>query len=258
MWGIADLPHQVGRDTGQIVEAAATGGLGALLVGGVEVADLPDPARALAALDAAEFVVSLEQRPSEVTERADVVLPVAAVVEKSGTFLNWEGRARPFEAALKPDQMTRRRTLPDARVLHMLADALDRAWACRTWRPPARELTRLGTWQGLRATAPAGDRGPLPRPAEGEAVLAGHRLLLDQGRLQEGDPALAAPGTPRWPGSRRRPPRRRGCGRRAAARHRPGRFRPAAPVCDADARPGRLAAAGLHGRRCAARSGPAR
>lgn len=31
----------------------------------------------------------------------------------------------------------------------------------------------------------------MPRPAAGEAVLAGHRLLLDQGRLQEGDDALA-------------------------------------------------------------------
>ena len=42
--------------------------------------DLPDPAAALAALDAAPFVVSLELRASEVTERADVVLPVAAAV----------------------------------------------------------------------------------------------------------------------------------------------------------------------------------
>ncbi len=37
----------------------------------------------LAALDATPFVVSLEQRPSAVTDRADVVLPVAAVAEKA-------------------------------------------------------------------------------------------------------------------------------------------------------------------------------
>ncbi|HEY9375055.1 molybdopterin dinucleotide binding domain-containing protein, partial [Streptomyces sp.] len=29
------------------------------------------------------------------------------------------------------------------------------------------------------------------RPGDGEAVLAGHRMLLDLGRLQEGDTALA-------------------------------------------------------------------
>ncbi|MFF9913948.1 NADH-quinone oxidoreductase subunit G [Streptomyces sp. NPDC013457] len=189
-WGVRELPHGYGRDTGQIVEAAAIGELGALLVGGVEVRDLPDPARAREALDAA-FVVSLELRPSEVTERADVVLPVAAVAEKPGTFLNWEGRARLFEAALKPEQMTR--TLPpaDARVLHMLADALDAHLALPDLRAVRRELDRLGGWDGERASEPTEPAQAAPRPGEGEAVLAGHRLLLDLGRLQEGDTALA-------------------------------------------------------------------
>lgn len=190
-WGVAELPHRYGRDTGQIVEAAATGELSALLVGGVEVADLPDPPRAREALDAVGFLVSLEQRPSEVTERADVVLPVAAVAEKPGTFLNWEGRARLFEAALKPDQMTRRLAPTDARVLHMLADAGDVHLGLPDLLTVRRELDRLGGWDGPRATEPLETAVQLPRPAAGEAVLAGHRLLLDRGRLQEGDDALA-------------------------------------------------------------------
>ncbi|WP_329128314.1 NADH-quinone oxidoreductase subunit G [Streptomyces caniferus] len=190
-WGVAALPQRHGRDTGQIIEAAATGEIGALLVAGVEVADLPDPARALAALDEVGFLVSLELRPSQVTDRADVVLPVAAVVEKSGTFLNWEGRARLFEAALKPDQMTRRHLLPDSRVLHMLADALDVHLALPDIRSVRRELDRLGGWDGPYAGEPMETGRPLPRPDSGEAVLAGHRLLLDQGVLQEGDEALA-------------------------------------------------------------------
>ncbi|MET9437732.1 NADH-quinone oxidoreductase subunit G [Streptomyces sp. NPDC006551] len=189
-WGVRELPHGYGRDTGQIVEAAATGELGALLVGGVEVRDLPDPARAREALDAA-FVVSLELRPSEVTERADVVLPVAAVAEKAGTFLNWEGRARLFEAALKPEQMTRRLAPADARVLHMLADALDAHLALPDLRSVRREMDRLGGWTGERASDPVEPAQAASRPGEGEAVLAGHRLLLDLGRLQEGDTALA-------------------------------------------------------------------
>ncbi|MGP4001616.1 NADH-quinone oxidoreductase subunit G [Streptomyces sp. 8N706] len=198
LWGITGLPHRHGRDTGQIIEAAATGELGALLVAGVEVADLPDPHRATQALDEVGFLVSLEQRPSEVTDRADVVLPVAAVAEKAGTFLNWEGRARPFEAALKPDQMTRRHVLPDARVLHMLADALargtdsaDQGLGLPDVRTIRREMDRLGPWDGPYATGPGRPAHPLPRPGAGEAVLAGHRLLLDQGRLQDGDEALA-------------------------------------------------------------------
>ncbi|MGW0117534.1 NADH-quinone oxidoreductase subunit G [Streptomyces sp. NPDC003327] len=190
VWGVRELPHGYGRDTGQMVEAAATGELAALLVGGVEVADLPDPARAREALDAA-FVVSLELRPSEVTARADVVLPVAAVAEKAGTFLNWEGRARLFEAALKPEQMTSALAPADHRVLHMLADALDAHLGLPDLKTARRELDRLGRGTGERATEPTAHAVPAPRPGDGEAVLAGHRLLLDLGRLQEGDTALA-------------------------------------------------------------------
>ncbi|MFE0514681.1 molybdopterin-dependent oxidoreductase, partial [Streptomyces sp. NPDC058964] len=189
--GLAALPLGHGRDTGQIVEAAARGELQALLVAGVEVADLPDPARARAALAEVGFLVSLEQRPSEVTELADVVLPVAAAAEKSGSFLNWEGRVRLFEAALKPDQMTRRLSPSDARVLQMLADAMDVHLGLPDLRTTRAELNRLGTWDGPRASEPSVTTAVLPRPAAGEAVLAGHRLLLDQGALQEGDEALA-------------------------------------------------------------------
>ncbi|MFE1440945.1 NADH-quinone oxidoreductase subunit G [Streptomyces sp. NPDC058739] len=190
-WGVAELPHRYGRDTGQIVEAAASGELRALLVAGVEVADLPDPARAREALDEVGFLVSLEQRPSEVTARADVVLPVAAVAEKAGAFLNWEGRVRFFEAALKPDQMTRRLAPGDARVLQMLADAMDVHLGLPDLRTARAELDRLGAWEGQRAGEPRESGGVLPRPAAGEAVLAGHRLLLDLGALQRGDEALA-------------------------------------------------------------------
>ncbi|MFF3861848.1 NADH-quinone oxidoreductase subunit G [Streptomyces sp. NPDC002209] len=189
-WGLDELPHRYGRDTGQIVEAAAGRELSALLVAGVEVADLPDPARALVALQEA-FVVSLELRPGQVTDHADVVFPVAAVAEKAGAFINWEGRVRPFEAALKPDQMTRRLAPADARVLHMLADAADRPIALPDVHAVRRELDALGPWTGERAAGQSADTAPLPRPGAGEAVLAGHRLLLDQGRLQEGDDALA-------------------------------------------------------------------
>ena len=191
VWGVAELPLRYGRDTGQIVEAAATGELQALLVAGVEVADLPDPARAREALGEVGFVVSLELRPGEVTELADVVLPVAAVAEKAGTFLNWEGRVRFFEAALKPEQMTRRLAPTDARVLQMLADAMDVHLGLPDLRTTRAEIDRLGAWDGPRATAPLQTGVQLPRPAAGEAVLAGHRLLLDHGRLQEGDEALA-------------------------------------------------------------------
>ncbi|UED84765.1 NADH-quinone oxidoreductase subunit G [Streptomyces profundus] len=194
-WGLRSLPEAPGRDTAGILAAAADGGLDALVVAGVELADLPDPALARRALDAVAdrgFLLSLELRPSEVTERADVVLPVSAVVEKEGTFLNWEGRARPFHAAIKPDQMTRRQTQTDARALQMLADELDVHLGLPDIDTLRAELDGFAEWTGALPLGPTATPTELPRPDAGEAVLAGHRLLLDQGLLQQGDDALAA------------------------------------------------------------------
>lgn len=136
-------------------------------------------------------MISLELRPSAVTAHADVVLPVAAVAEKAGTFLNWEGRVRMFEAALKPDQQMGRHLHSDVRVLHMLADALGHPLGLPDIRAARLELDTFAPWTGDHPAAPAGHPSALPRPANGQAVLAGWRQLLDRGTLQQGDEHLA-------------------------------------------------------------------
>ena len=45
-WGVEHLPEAAGRDGNAIVAAAAAGELGGLVVGGVDPADLDDPALA--------------------------------------------------------------------------------------------------------------------------------------------------------------------------------------------------------------------
>ncbi|GAA1219968.1 NADH-quinone oxidoreductase subunit G [Kitasatospora nipponensis] len=190
-WGVADLPARLGRDTGQILAAAAHGDLDALLVGGVELDDLPDPQLAEEALSRVGFVVSLELRPSAVTAHADVVLPVAAVAEKAGTFLDWEGRVRMFDTAIRPDQLMGRHLHSDVRVLNMLAEAMGHRLELPDVRAARAAVDRLQPWTGDRPAAPAGHPSALPRPATGQAVLAGWRLLLDQGVLQQGDEHLA-------------------------------------------------------------------
>ena len=180
----------MGRDTSAILAAARDGGLHALLIGGVELSDLPDPDEALAAIEAAPFVVSLELRHSAVTERADVVFPIAPVVEKAGSFVNWEGRVRPFEPSLHTNAVT------DLRVLTFLADEIGVDLGIPTAAAAADERARLGLWSGDRSAVPHVD--PLPaEPGPGQAVLAGWRMLLDAGRLQDGEPYLA--GTARTP-----------------------------------------------------------
>ncbi len=189
-WHIDELPAEPGRDTAGILEAAAAGGLDALLIGGVDPADLVDPHAALAAIESADFVVSLELRESAVTALADVVFPVAPVAEKAGSFLNWEGRLRSFAPALTSN------AFPDLRVLQILADELGVDLGFRTAEQAGRELAALGLWGGPGPSPPAATAKP-PSPLEpGEAVLAGWRLLLDDGRLQDGEPHLAGTAHP--------------------------------------------------------------
>jgi NADH-quinone oxidoreductase subunit G len=190
-WHVSALPDTAGRDTAGILAAAAAGELGALLIGGVEIADLPDPDAVLAAIDAAPFVVSLELRESAVTDLADVVFPVAPVVEKAGSFVNWEGRIRSFEPSL-PSNAT-----PDLRVLYTLADEIGIDLNLPNAAAAAEELARLGWWGGMRPSAPTVAVGDAVQPGKGEAVLTGWRMLLDSGRLQDGEPYLA--GTARVP-----------------------------------------------------------
>ena len=182
-WGVESLADSAGRDTAGIVAAAASGELAALVVGGVDPLDLGVAGAAEAF--ARPFVVSLEIRPSAVTAVADVVLPVAAHAEKAGTFVDWEGRVRSFEAALDTAQVS------DYRALDMLADEMGAFLGTRTVREVRAEMEALGPWQGARTAAPAVEPGDVPSVEEGTLVLATWRHLLDRGSLQDGEPFLA-------------------------------------------------------------------
>jgi NADH-quinone oxidoreductase subunit G len=190
-WGVASLPSEPGRDTAGILAAAAAGELGALVVAGVDPADLPDPAAALAALAMTPFIVSLELRVSAVTDRADVVLPVAAVVEKPGTFVDWEGRGGTFGAALPVPGVR-----SDLYVLGEIADEMDVHLGLPDAEAARAEIARIGTWRGARQTAPAVPAEPQDAAGSGEAALATWHLLLDDGRMQDGEPYLAGTARP--------------------------------------------------------------
>ncbi|MGZ4527916.1 MAG: NADH-quinone oxidoreductase subunit G, partial [Mycobacterium sp.] len=197
-WNVDQLPSAAGRDANGILAAAADGTLGALLVGGVEPDDCADPEAVLAALDASGFVVSLELRHSAVTERADVVFPVAPTAQKAGAFVNWEGRYRPFEPALHGTSQQAGES--DHRVLDALADEMGVYLGMSTAEAVRDEFAVLGGWDGERAPGPDVTAPKRAQPGGGEAVLTGWRMLLDNGRMQDGEPHLA--GTARTPAVR--------------------------------------------------------
>jgi NADH-quinone oxidoreductase subunit G len=184
-------PSAPGRHLDAIIEAAGSGQLDALVVGGTDPFDLPDPAAAIDALEGVGFVVSLELRESAVTARADVVLPVAAAVEKAGTFFNWEGRPREFGETLSDAG-----SLTDARVLHMIAAEMDADLGLGDIKAVRRELRKVDRAPSGSAQVPSHSPGRVPQPQSGEAVLATWPLLLDAGRMQDGEPHLAGTAKP--------------------------------------------------------------
>ena len=192
-WSVDSLPTNIGRSTSEILDALnvdsnETSALDAVVVGGIDPMDISSDA--LAKL-LNTFVVSLEISHSSVTAIADVVLPVAAVVEKSGTFLDWEGKPRAFDKAIA-DALTR----SDVRILSMLADELGAPIDLPTVSATRREIEAVGKWDGAKSEFNKSALKPAYVSGD-KLLLTSWRQLLDLGSLQIGEANLA--GTARKP-----------------------------------------------------------
>jgi len=176
------LPLDDGRDADGIVAALRSGELGGLVVGGVDPDDTSDPAAFRAALEAAAFVVSIELSETDVTRVADVVLPVAPVTDKAGTFVTWEGRERPFARVFhNPASYT------DAQIL----EAIAAEYAALEAAPSAPTRSDNPAESSYMYDDSAGEVDNSRR-----FRLATWRLMLDNGTMQRGDKALAATARP--------------------------------------------------------------
>ncbi|MEY3408112.1 MAG: hypothetical protein RL038_1173, partial [Actinomycetota bacterium] len=188
IWGIdaETLPSNLGRSFDEIVEAAAADAYAGLVVTGFDPEDTTNPASTLAAIQRAPFVVALELKHSAVTAIADVVFPVAAVAEKAGAFVDWEGRTRTFSQALKDSN-----ALTDARVLSMIADALDVFVGKQDVKSLRQELQKFNSVVTNRSERPR-----VAAVAPAAFTLETWPQLLDSGVMQEGEPYLAGTARP--------------------------------------------------------------
>ncbi|WP_109510262.1 NADH-quinone oxidoreductase subunit G [Nocardioides speluncae] len=189
-WGVSHLPSRPGRDGDAIIAALASGEVGGLVVAGIDLRDLSDPHGALEALQAADFVVALEQRETDVTRAANVVFPVAPVTDKAGMFVNWEGRPRTFDAVLANPA-----SLPDLRILSGIAEELGHPLGFRTVAEARAQMEEIGPWDGDRSTPAEGlgfETVASATSSTGGFKLATWKQLLDNGRMQEGDDNLRA------------------------------------------------------------------
>lgn len=188
IWGVnaSDIPNKPGKNHAEIIQAALNGEIKALIIAGLDVLDSPDPQALGQAINAVDFVVTLGIQENSLTRYANVSLPVAPVTEKSGTFINWEGRPRPFGRAISSTN-----ALTDARVLAMLAESLGFEFGLQTIEELRQELSSFGNWTGKKIEKPVVKEVGARQTSPSTAILSTWNLLLDDGALQKGEEHLA-------------------------------------------------------------------
>jgi len=82
--------------------------------------DTANPQAALAAMNAADFVVQLSAFKGRASDYANVILPIAPFTETAGAFVNAEGRVQSFHGCVKPQGEAR----PGWKVLRVLGTML--------------------------------------------------------------------------------------------------------------------------------------
>ena len=119
-WGI-QLSPDPGLSLPRMIEEAEKGRLKALYVMGENpLQAYPQQERVRSALEKIDFLVVQDILGGSTSVLADVVLPGAAFAEKSGTFVNFEGRIQPFTAAVSAPGLAS----PDWQILNLLYAAL--------------------------------------------------------------------------------------------------------------------------------------
>ncbi len=160
----------------------------ALVVAGFDPADVPDGQALVAGFEKVPCVIALATHHNAATRAADIVLPVAAVTEKAGSYVNWEGRRRVFPQVFRESLI-----MTDAAVLAAIADEMLLDFGVSDPQALRTEVEALPVPEAPAPTVSAEPKTPL---ATGEAVLASWRQLIDDGSMQSGEPYMAATARP--------------------------------------------------------------
>ena len=98
-----DVPKEVGYKIPEMFDAALAGQLKAIWIIGEDVVQTdPNTQKVIRALEATDLVIVQELFMTETAKYADVILPGASFLEKSGTFTNGERRVQAVRQVVAP------------------------------------------------------------------------------------------------------------------------------------------------------------
>ena len=197
-WGKSTLPGTLGRDTTAMLTAAADGELGALVVAGVDPADLPDPRAALRR----DRDGAVRGQPRAAGQRGH--RPRRRGVPgrrrgREGRDVRELGRTRRLvrrgaEGSGGPHRPVRARR--DRRSDGRPPGAARRRGGARGTRRARRLARHASRAAGGDDRLARRDAGPDLDPRGLDVRLASWHQLLDSGRMQDGEPSLAGTARP--------------------------------------------------------------
>ena len=191
VWG-RPVPRIPGRTTRGMLEAARSGDLGLLYVVGADPAtDYPDVRAWQEARRGVGVLVVHDLFLTRTAAAADVVLPVLAYAEKTGTVGNIEGRVQRQDAAVRGPGIAR----SDGEIFSAIAERLGAELAFASWEGVFAEIARLvpGWKENARVAPPelapelagtaASGASPAARATNGAFTLVVGTRLYDRGTM---------------------------------------------------------------------------
>ncbi|WP_427174117.1 formate dehydrogenase subunit alpha [Arthrobacter sp. 92] len=183
------VPPTPGLRIPQMFAAARNGSLKALWVIGEDVlATDPDSSSVRAALEACPLVICNDLFLSPTAAAADVVFPVAAWLEKDGTFVNFDRRFQRVRPAVPPPPGAR----TDFAVLQAVAAGMGADLGCATPAEAMAECAGLSSLFGGISHDRLDLTGPLHWPCASAADPGTPRLYQDRFATPDGLAHLAA------------------------------------------------------------------
>jgi formate dehydrogenase major subunit len=109
-----EVPQNIGYKIPEMFDAALNGNLKAIWIIGEDVVQTdPNTKKVIRALEATDLVIVQELFMTETAKYADVILPGASFLEKSGTFTNGERRVQAVRQVVEPIEGSK----PDGQII---------------------------------------------------------------------------------------------------------------------------------------------
>ncbi|MGE5673968.1 MAG: molybdopterin-dependent oxidoreductase, partial [Mycobacterium leprae] len=181
LWQARNLSAQVGLSTEGMLKAAAAGEVKALYLAGANLMNTYPDRKLVEAALANSFVVVADLFLNETAAKADVVLPVATISEKAGTWTNLDGLVQSTKVAKKAEGSAQ----PDGDIIVGIASMMGSRLA-NSPAETAGEIAKAVTVKLAEGVVLTGAPNAMLTAAEAVAAASADLVLVPVDRLYAG------------------------------------------------------------------------